>query len=62
MTFNSDITSTWRASDEILYQTPLSGNFKVATWNYNKLTETKAEYIAWYMLKTNIDILFMQDT
>ena len=62
MTFNSDITSTWRASDEILFQTNNEGNFKVATWNCNHMTETKAEYIAWYVASMEIDVLFIQDT
>jgi exonuclease III len=62
MTFNSDITSTWRAADEILFQTSNEGNFKVATWNCNQMTETKAEYIAWYVVSMGIDVLFIQDT
>ena len=62
MTFNSDITNTWRAADEILFQTSNEGNFKVATWNCNQLTETKTEYIAWYIASMEIDVLFIQDT
>ena len=62
MTFNPDITSTWRAADETLFQTNNEGNFKVATWNCNQLTETKTEYIAWYMASMDIDVLFIQDT
>jgi hypothetical protein len=62
MTFNSDITSTWRAADEILFQTNNEGNFKAATWNCNQMTETKAEYIAWYVASMEIDVLFIQDT
>ena len=62
MTFNSEITSTWRATDELLFQSNIEGNFKVATWNCNQLTDEKAEYIAWYISTMRIDILFIQDT
>ena len=56
---NSRITE---ADDEGAVLSELEGDIKICTLNIAGLKADKVKYIAWYIRRHNIDVLFIQDT
>ena len=56
---NSRITEV---DDEGAVLSTLEGDIKVCTLNIAGLKAEKVKYIAWYIRRHNIDVLFIQDT
>ena len=62
-TFSQDMESRSREVDnEGSKLSELDSDIRVCTLNINKLTEDKVQFIAWFITKNEIDVLFIQDT
>ena len=62
-TFEADMNSRiTEVDDEGAVLSMLEGNIKVCTLKISGLKAEKVKYIAWYIRRHNIDVLFIQDT